>query len=225
MFDAVKSYFLSIEKPPQVQLKFLENLLSETYLYFLHSQWVVFDTGIRKIKTEKNSVIEIISILDETMKSLVSKKEEQFLSLSVKSQLQREEISSTMYGKLKSEVKEFYDTIVKYLSMWSSSFSELKVFSWMLLKNVSEWSELEKICIYLKEKKVQIDDSQLSEEFQKLKVYLAEATKENEWILKPAHAKWVHCFQSETGTSTVSSQLLICCKYLFAISMSNGSSA
>ncbi len=91
----------------------------------------------------------------------------------------------------------------------------------MLLRNVPEWSELEKMCIYLNEKKVQINDSQLFEEFQKLKVYLAEATKENEWILKPAHAKWVHCFQSETGTSTMSSQLLICCKYLFAIPSHN----
>ncbi len=91
----------------------------------------------------------------------------------------------------------------------------------MLLRNIPEWSEVEKICIYLKEKNVKIDDSQLFEEFPKLKVYLAESTKENEWILKPAHAKWVHYFQFKTGASTVSSQLLICCKYLFAIPSHN----
>ncbi len=121
--------------------------------------------------------------------SLVSRKEEQFLSLHVKTQLQHEEISSTMLAKFKPEVKEFYDTSVEYLSMWSSLFSELKVYSWMLLKNVPEWSELERMCVYLTEKKIKIDDSQLFEEFQKLNVYVAETTKENEWILKPAQVK------------------------------------
>ncbi len=52
MFDAFKFNFLSIEKPPQL-LKFFENPLSETYLYFLHSQLVVFDSEKNRNRKEQ----------------------------------------------------------------------------------------------------------------------------------------------------------------------------
>lgn len=206
MFDALKSYFLSIEKAPKVLLEFFQNPLSEAYLYFLHSQLAVFDANIRKIEKAKNSIVEIISILNETMESLESRKEEQFLSLSVGTQLKREDVNRTMRAKFKSEVKEFYDACIEYLSLWTSAFTELRVFSWMTLTKIPEWSELENMCIYLKEKKVEIDDSQLFEEFRNLKAYQEEAGKtkngiqnqlmKNGFIIFSLRLMKVHCLHN-----------------------------
>lgn len=63
MYEPLKSYFLSLEKPPVVLKNFFENPLSEALLFFVHSLAAVFHTNTAKMEIEKGSLLETLKIV------------------------------------------------------------------------------------------------------------------------------------------------------------------
>lgn len=94
------------------------------------------------------------------------------------------------------------------------NIEEYQVFNWMCLENEPEWSDIEKTIQYLKEKKVDIDDSVIFDEFNNLRNFIKsfnEKTKQ-EWQARSCCDKWVQYFQKRPP-----SELLKICTYCFAI--------
>ena len=87
MYPALKSYFLSIEKPPVALKKFFENEATELYLWHLHSLVCIFHETVAKIERSKNSVIEILECLISVGNILKNRKSQQFVSIKVRSML------------------------------------------------------------------------------------------------------------------------------------------
>ena len=85
LFNALKSFFLSEEKPPKILLDFFNNPLSEAYLLFLQSQCSIFHVRILKIEGKKNSIIEILNVIKSTDNTLMEKLQVRFVPIQVKS--------------------------------------------------------------------------------------------------------------------------------------------
>ena len=84
MFSPLKSYFLSEEHPPIVIKRFFENEMNELYLWHMHSLMSVFHGRIQVVERENNSVAEMLENLELLHKVLVARKNENFMSLTVK---------------------------------------------------------------------------------------------------------------------------------------------
>ena len=84
MFSSLKSYFLSQEHPPIVIKRFSENEMSELYLWHMHSLMSEFHGRIQVVEREKNSVAKVLENLELVHKVFVERKNENFMSLTVK---------------------------------------------------------------------------------------------------------------------------------------------
>ncbi|XP_043939312.1 uncharacterized protein LOC122811502 [Protopterus annectens] len=224
LFDALKDFFLNKEKAPKILLTFFNNPLSEAYLWFIHSQLSIFHQGIKKIEGSTKSVMEVNDVLECTLKALTRRKEEQFLSFSVKSILKRANITQQDKINFKNEVNEFYETCLQYLKKWSVPFSTFSKFKWMLLKDISSWEQIEEIICYFNEKSIEINDTLLFDQLASLADFVSENIKEwtDEDKKKPqCHEKWVCFFKTHTRPEQ-NSEFLKICQYVFAIPAHNG---
>ena len=81
MYPALKAFFLSQEKPPMLLKKFFEDEFSEIYLCQMHSLMCIFQTRIKEMERENNSVVEVKKILDKVHTMLHERKTNNFMSL------------------------------------------------------------------------------------------------------------------------------------------------
>ena len=163
IFEALKSYFNSEEKPPKILIDFFNNPLSEAYLFLIHSFQYLLSTNIKKIEKRENSVIEVLSILNDLVKCVKEKMDVKFIPLSVRSCLSKDEITNEQKTKFKLEVEDYYSTCHGYIMKWVYSLDEFKTYTWMLLKSniPPAWDNVESSCVVLKEKGIKIDDNKL----------------------------------------------------------------
>ena len=84
MCSPLKSYFLSQEHPPMVIKRCFENEMSELYLWHMQSLMSVFRGRIQVVERENKSVAEVLENFELIHKVLVERKNENFMSLTVK---------------------------------------------------------------------------------------------------------------------------------------------
>ena len=87
MFSPLKSYFLSREHPPIVIKRFFDNEISELYLWHMQlctQLMSMFHGSIQVVERENNSVAEVLENLELIHKVLVERKNDKFMSLTVK---------------------------------------------------------------------------------------------------------------------------------------------
>lgn len=224
LFDALKDFFLNEKKAPNILLTFFNNPLSEAYLWFVHSQFNIFQQGIKKIEGSTKSVMEVNDVLESTLTALTRRKEEQFLSFNVKSILKRGSIMQQDEINFRTEVNDFYETCIQYLERWSVPFSTFSKFKWMLLKEIPSWEQIEETICYFNEKSIDINYTLLFDQLAPLVDFVSEKIKE--WTdedKKPpqCHEKWVCFFKTHTRPEQHSEFLKIC-QYVFAIPAHNG---
>jgi len=121
-----------------------------------------------------------------------------------------------------SDVSSLYDSCVAYLYEWTNSFAEFKCFDWMLLSNAKEWANVEPCVNYLAEKKVDIDDAKLFDQYQGLCKFVqrrheTDATAFSKMV---AHEKWTEYFQ-HCRTEEMFSELLKIAQFYFSIMAHN----
>jgi len=88
MYPALKSYFLSSDSCSKILKNFLESNLGEAFLWFAHSIVYKFYEKTKELETEKNSVMETISILKCLITMLEQRIEQSFLPIKVSNILQ-----------------------------------------------------------------------------------------------------------------------------------------
>jgi len=84
MYPALKSYFLSSDSCPKILKNFFESNLGEVSLWFAHSIYKFYEKT-KELETEKNFVMETISILKCLITMLEQRIEQSFLPIKVSS--------------------------------------------------------------------------------------------------------------------------------------------
>ena len=133
MFSPLKSYFLSQEHPPIVIKRFFVNEISELCLWHMHLLMSVFHERIQVVEREYNSVAEVLKNMELVHKVLVERKNENFMSLTVKRLLveKREEGYEYECNSFLSEVANLYERCLEYLCKWMKPMEEFACFKWI----------------------------------------------------------------------------------------------
>lgn len=216
MFDALTLYFSSSDNTPKTISVFLKNPLSLTYLYFLHSQMHVFHAAILKLEKEKISVAESNLILTKTLQQVRDRRDAKFLSLVVKSELGKANISEAMKSEFMNEVDDFYEKCAAYLEQWTCGLKQFDCFNWMLLEDPT-WNQLQTSILFLKERNIEIDDNIIFDEFILLQKFLNVNSNSSEFAELCCADKW-RLFLSQHVECL---QLLKIAQYFFAIPSHN----
>jgi len=165
--------------------------MSETYMWFLHAQLVIFNRNILLIEKSKTSIIELRKILSTILDNLKNRQINKFVGLKVLEMLRKEEISDQIKHTFYVEVDEFYNTAITYLTKWSVSTNHLYIFDWMSLLEPIAWHDVEETIIYLSDKNIKLDDSLLVDQLTYLKKKIEEFKNSIlDWDSKIASEKW-----------------------------------
>ena len=172
MFPALKSFFLSQDKPPTIIKAFFEHEFSEIYLWHMHSLLIVFQCHIQEIERENNSVVEVLKSLKSICSTLHGRKTHNFMSLKVKELLaqKRKDGLDEACDRFCAEVAFLYNTCLEYLEKWMRPLEDFSSFMWISLNRTPDWNEVESCVKYLIDKQgVPIDDVKCFDQFINLK--------------------------------------------------------
>jgi hypothetical protein len=148
MYEVVKSYVLSLDKPPMLLTNFFINSVSELIATFLECQSEMFHATICATEGEKVTLAEAKSIIESLIEKLqqrrdndfATRKEQSLLKLLIQDGL----ITEKNYGNYKNE---FYNACIEYIQEWSSNNLTFDSLSWILLKNPEaslSWKSVQK---------------------------------------------------------------------------------
>lgn len=218
MYDALKGYFESLERPPVLIKKFFEDPLSEAYLYLVHSIMYVFHGNIEKMERSDNSLLEVKDILTSLKKTLEDRIKENFVPIKVLSILNRQ--GEDTKNQFKQCCMDFYTEIKSYITTWEKPMHDFNQFDWMMLGNITEdspWSEIEKTVLFLKDRDIEIDDSKLIDEWVNLKAYSLNLSDEEKKL--STNQLWQMFFK--TKNAHLYSELSRIAQYFFCIPAHN----
>lgn len=133
MYEALQSFFLSESRPPQLLITFFSSRVSKAYLWHMHSLMVVFHENLEKIQREKNSVIDVRTILENVCSLLEYRLECSFISSNTEEQLAhvREDGFDREADAFMEDAMLLYRECLEYLRKWSVSFEDYDCFKWM----------------------------------------------------------------------------------------------
>ena len=130
MFSPLKSYFFSREHPPVVIERFFEIEMSKLYLWHMHSVMSMFHGRIQVVERANNSVAEVLEKLELVHKVLVERKNENFMSLTVKRLIveKRKEGYEDECNNFLTEVVKLCEKCLEYLCKWIKPMEEFACF-------------------------------------------------------------------------------------------------
>jgi len=224
MYPALKFYFLSSDSCPKILKNFFESNLGEVSLWFAHSIMYKFYEKTKELETEKNSVMETISILKCLITMLEQRIEQSFLPIKVSSILQsisRDGFDSQVTN-FKNETICCYKKMLDYIITWSHQFHELNIFEWMSLTNVPEWQQVANAIIFINSKTGSyIDDVKCFDQYCNLKLYIEKNIHSNDFEKMSPNLKWITYFKQSNNLEFYS-EILKICQYYFSIPGHNG---
>ena len=223
MFSPLKSYFLSQEHPPIFIKRFFENKMSELYLWRMHSLMFVFYGRILVVERKTNFVAEVLKNLEPVYKVLVERKNENFMSLTVKRLLvkKREEGYEDECNNLLSEVANLYERCLGNLCKWMKPMEEFACFKWMNLNEIPNWKDVELCVDYLICKGVDVDAAKCFDQICNLRSSFVESYLQDEEFIKlPPHKKWCKYF-NQSENITCHSEILRIVQFFFAVTSHN----
>lgn len=182
-----------------------------------------FKETVLKIESDNISAVEVALHLDELRGNIMLRKEEQYLSPEIENEKQNliancefdeaiiHKVINTFFGNCKSNIIHifitelrdlffFSDDANEYLSLWSEQFDEIRDFSWVVLRTMPIWSEINKT---MQQFSNLADDFELSKNSPKvfsqygyIKTF-ASPEKFEEWNTKKltTEARWVEIFK------------------------------
>ncbi|XP_042325766.1 SCAN domain-containing protein 3-like [Sceloporus undulatus] len=215
-YEALQSYFLSLPSPPKILKDFFSARLSKAYLWHLHSLMSVFYDNIKEIQKEKNSIIDIMNIIENVSSLLENRLESSFISLKTKEVLScaREEGFDSEVDCFMEEAVSLYRECYGYLNKWSVSFADFHCFKWMDLKGKVLMKDVETCINFLGEKGILIDDAKCCDQLCNLNKFLEHYSTDLE--SRSSNDKWVKYFES-CKHDECHSELLKMAEYFFSL--------
>ena len=160
---------------------------------------------------------------------LKSRKEEQFLSIKVKSKLRKLEADGEIIvAQFLNTTDSFYETAIDYLNLWRASFGPFEQFTWTNLRTGPVWSDVERcletftsVCVPIG---IQLDNSCLFDEITNVRNFVS-ADKLKQWenasIKLTIADKWIEIFKFFRDQSMTLSSLELLVEFVLAIPGTN----
>ena len=143
MFDGLCAYFLSQEKCPAMLRNIFQNPCLKLWLSFARDQVSTFQACIGQIEKGNISATEVAITIENLLNNLKLKKQERFVTLDVKKQLEiLVESGEIAEEKFFEVVESFYDTSLQYADKWICSLGNMDKFKWILLNKTPTWKEI-----------------------------------------------------------------------------------
>lgn len=227
MFAPLKSYFLSIDKCPQLIKSFFESESSEIWLLFIHNNASLFQDAITKVEGDKNHIVQVHDVFENLKNKLKSRLENVFIPTIIRNELTKLEDNGQI-NKLWfiNHIKNFYATCLEYLNQYSTQYESVSDFAWISLKKAPTWEQVHKSYEYLLKKfpKCTIVENDLFDETHYVVNYISES-KLLFWSKQetPADLKWVEIFIHFDENSIPSNNILKLVQYILCLPGTNAS--
>lgn len=205
LFDALKSYFMTIENCPAVLLAFFEDPVSELFLKFVHGTVQMFQISILKLESDYVTASEATEVYEELIIKLEERKANNFIPFAAKQLLAKLKDDNTIdadkENHFRKNMEGFYQAGINYLKLWENSFDKANKFKWLTLQNDPTWEEMEAsaiIVVSIVPNSINVD--QLFDERSSL-VQVLRHLKPN-WASQPKeftpkmHEKWTKIFDA-----------------------------
>jgi hypothetical protein len=219
IFEGLKSYFNSQELCPAIIKSFFKDDLGELYMWFVHSQLILFNKAILSIEKSKASAVDVAISFEKLLYNLKERQDNLFIPLKAKLILERlEKEGHVDRSKLEKVFYNFYERCISYLKLWEKSLGDALNFSW-ITENSIEWTSLQESAYKINEKigKQCINQDELFDEYVLLKEFWE--SKKEEWKTQSigSEEKWVQFFThlKEKDVSVPSLRLLM--EYIFSM--------
>jgi hypothetical protein len=146
IFEGLKSYFLSLPQCPVVIKTFLDNPLSEAWMYFVHCQASRFNEVVTKVQSQLCTAMEVQIEFLNLRQVLQARKDEAFVGIEAKRILNKLEkdgdVTKQQAQEFVARTLSFYDTCIGYIDRWGHS-EDVRKLSFVLLRKTPSWSEVE----------------------------------------------------------------------------------
>lgn len=217
LFPALKEYFLSVEGTPTVIKRFFEDPFSEIYLWHIHSLMPLFQSKIQAIEKEDVTIVEINCILNATLNTIKSRKDEHFKSLTVIRQLNTLENNGISTDNFKTEIVGLYVDLTSYLEKWMKNIEDFSSFRWMIfqkeMKSFSS-SDIASSIEFLSKLNISVDDVKLFDEYEVLKEYCR--SSDNIFFSESLTTQWCNFLKSREVHGDITEFVKIC-QFVFSI--------
>lgn len=226
MFQPLKSYFLSIDKCPNILKMFFDNPSSELWLYFLHAQAATFQQAVLKIEGQNVSAIESAKEINRLRDNLALKENSLFLPHTVRNLLVKlqETDAAIDQQNVKTAAAEFYKTSKEYLEQWCQFNTELEVLEWVNLLKIPTWEEVQNVMDLLVTQGF-VSSSQDTEVFDEFSLILNYVTDEKitSWNVEHVSTenRWVELFQYFRANNLNCTNFRIIIEYIMCLPGSN----
>ena len=163
----------------------------------------MFHGRIQVVERENNSVAEVLENFKLVHKVLVERRNENFMSLTVKRLLveKREEGYEDECNNFLSEVANLYERCLEYLCKCMKPMEEFACFKWMTLNEIQSWKDVEPCLEYLIGKGVDMDNAKCFDQICNSNQFVESYPQDKQFIKLPTNKNWCKYFdQSKSIT-------------------------
>ena len=150
LYPALRSYFLSLDKCPQLLYCFFSSPFSECWLVFVHNQASLFHSTVLFAENQKVIVFEVYEILADIRSKMFNRYNSEFIPIMVQSLLTKiTHEEGLLSDNFRQHILKFYENVVDYLDKWIGTFETFECFRWLALRVKPEWTGVQSSLITL----------------------------------------------------------------------------
>ncbi|XP_070412140.1 uncharacterized protein [Nothobranchius furzeri] len=175
------------------------------------------------MEKEKSTAVHAAQHLCDLQEKLLERKAALFMGLKVKSILATQE--RPQVEVFKQSVHTFYEGCISYLQEWSSSFTDMKCFSWTLLEDPPGWDVVESSlrCVSSKLPNIHINETELFGEVTSVKTYTSDKIGLWDRDIKPADERWAEIFTHFKHQHVPFKNVAVICQFAMCLPGTNAS--
>uniref|UniRef100_A0A1A8CP43 HAT C-terminal dimerisation domain-containing protein n=1 Tax=Nothobranchius kadleci TaxID=1051664 RepID=A0A1A8CP43_NOTKA len=172
---------------------------------------------------KRRAAVHAAQHLCDLQEKLLERKAALFMGLKVKSILATQE--RPQVEVFKQSVHTFYEGCISYLQEWSSSFTDMKCFSWTLLEDPPGWDEVESSLRYVSSKlpNIHINETELFDEVTSVKTYTSDKIGQWDRDIKPADERWAEIFTHFKHQNVPFKNVAVICQFAMCLPGTNAS--
>lgn len=134
LFQPLKTYFLANDKSPKLIKDFFNDPCAELWLYFVHSQAVVFHSTVLQVEGQSVSAVQVASVLFDLRQKCEERLANKFIPLVVRNFIKQ--VGETVDKEyIVNTICTFYENCIEYLNMWAWHFDDMRKYQWITNSN------------------------------------------------------------------------------------------
>lgn len=220
-FDALNEYFHSIDAP-KIQA-FFDDPFALATLVFVRDQSANFQKTILQLEGDCICAVDAANTIDQLKLNIEIRLQNNYMSLELRDALA---VIGENFAQRKRKFIEITQTFLRktlsYLTDWTKWLNDIKVFSWVCLKEKLKWDHVECAALWMVGRNYfnSNDMDALFDQFAILDHYL-NSNKESLNEVQLSHKKWAQVFRHFTEKSLPFDELLKVVEFALVIPATN----